>query len=161
VYFKKLAEDSLESTMTANLPRISLPKAWPFCWWVAITVDHYSRRVMGFAVFNRNPNAESVRAFLGRTIHANQATPKYIISDKGAEFVRNTGTLWHGQTNHMFTSSYIKLRLRLFMQESVDQHTRCGSAPGTWASRQPSLRRRRRATPPRSRTLSSRLASFS
>ena len=41
---------------------------------------------MGFAVFNRSPNSESVRAFLGRTIHANQATPKYIISDKGPQF---------------------------------------------------------------------------
>jgi transposase InsO family protein len=64
----------------------ALPQSWPFCWWVAVAVDHYSRRVMGFAVFNRNPSSESVLAFLGRTIHANQATPKYIISDKGSQF---------------------------------------------------------------------------
>ncbi len=38
---------------------------WPFCWWVAIVVDHFSRRVMGFAAFKQQPTSEAVRAFLG------------------------------------------------------------------------------------------------
>jgi transposase-like protein len=25
------------------------PQSWPWCWWVAFVLDHYSRRVMGFA----------------------------------------------------------------------------------------------------------------
>lgn len=70
---------------TSWLP-FSLPQLWPFCWWIAVAIDHYSRRVMGFARFERRPNSEAVRAFLGRTIRANQSTPKCIISDKGPQF---------------------------------------------------------------------------
>jgi transposase-like protein len=29
----------------------ALPQVWPFCWWLAVAIDHYSRRVMGFAVY--------------------------------------------------------------------------------------------------------------
>jgi hypothetical protein len=28
----------------------TLPQRWPFWWWVAIVIDHFSRRVMGLAV---------------------------------------------------------------------------------------------------------------
>ena len=28
----------------------ALPQCWPFSWWLAVVMDHYSRRVMGFAV---------------------------------------------------------------------------------------------------------------
>src|SRR5262249_50288076 len=34
---------------TSWLP-FALPQRWPFCWWVAVVMDHFSRRVMGFAV---------------------------------------------------------------------------------------------------------------
>jgi len=27
----------------------ALPQVWPFCWWVAVGIDHFSRRVMGAA----------------------------------------------------------------------------------------------------------------
>jgi len=26
-----------------------LPQRWPFCWWVGVIVDHFSRRIMGVA----------------------------------------------------------------------------------------------------------------
>jgi transcriptional regulator with XRE-family HTH domain len=29
----------------------AIPQRWPFCWWVAVVVDHFSRRVMGIAKF--------------------------------------------------------------------------------------------------------------
>jgi transposase InsO family protein len=29
----------------------ALPQSWPFCWWVAVVIDHFSRAVVGFAVF--------------------------------------------------------------------------------------------------------------
>ncbi len=29
----------------------AFPQCWPFCWWVVVVVDRYSRRVMGAAVF--------------------------------------------------------------------------------------------------------------
>jgi len=62
----------------------ALPQAWPFCWWVATVIDHFSRRAMGVAVFQRQPTSVQVRTFLGR-LYA-KARPKYIICDKGSQF---------------------------------------------------------------------------
>ena len=62
---------------------LTLPQCWPFCWWVAIVLDHYSRRVMGFAVFSNLPSSEDIQAFLDRTIKASGVSPKHLISDKG------------------------------------------------------------------------------
>jgi len=69
---------------TAWLP-FSIAQLWPFSWWVACVVDHYSRRVMGFAVFPKEPKSVDVRTFLGRLVKRHGA-PKYIISDKGPQF---------------------------------------------------------------------------
>jgi transposase InsO family protein len=76
----------------------SLPQCWPFCHWVAVVVDHFSRRVMGCTAFKNQPTSEAMRAFLGRTI-ANNASPrpragegqgvrapKYIVCDRGKQF---------------------------------------------------------------------------
>jgi transposase InsO family protein len=64
----------------------TLPQCWPFCWWVAVVLDHYSRRVMGFAVFSVLPSSEDIQAFLDRTIRISGASPKHLISDKGGQF---------------------------------------------------------------------------
>src|SRR5213594_2394260 len=42
----------------------ALPQVWPFCWWLAIVVDHFSRRVMGLAVYRALPSSAKVRRFL-------------------------------------------------------------------------------------------------
>src|SRR5437867_4727008 len=60
---------------TSWLP-FALPQCWPFCWWLAIVLDHYSRRVLGFAVFKRQPTSEQVRHFLGQVIARVGAAPK-------------------------------------------------------------------------------------
>jgi len=70
---------------TTWLP-FALPQCWPFGWWVAVVLDHHSRRCMGVTVFNKQPTSEQVRAFLGREIHNADATPKYIICDKDPQF---------------------------------------------------------------------------
>ncbi len=59
---------------------------WPFGWWVAIVLDHFSRRVHGFEVFDRKPNSQSIISFLDRVIHQIGAKPKYLISDQGEQF---------------------------------------------------------------------------
>ena len=46
----------------------SIAQLWPFSWWVACVVDHYSRRVMGFAVFPKEPKSVDVRTLLGRLV---------------------------------------------------------------------------------------------
>jgi transposase InsO family protein len=65
---------------------LTLPQCWPFCWRVAIVLDHYSRRVMGFALFSNLPSSEDIQAFLDRTIEISDASPKHLISDKGGQF---------------------------------------------------------------------------
>ena len=64
----------------------ALPQCWPFCWWVAVVIDHHSRRVMDIEIFRNNPTAVSVSRFLACAIHTANATPKYIICDKGKQF---------------------------------------------------------------------------
>ncbi len=73
---------------------LALPQCWPFCWWVTPIVDHYSRRVMGVAVFRRQPNSEQIRAALGRAMAQTQDTPKYIVCDKGPQFWSNGFKAW-------------------------------------------------------------------
>jgi len=64
----------------------SLPQRWPFCWWIAVAVDHYSRRVMGFAVFDQQPTSVAVRTFLCRAIGKAGAAPGHLITDQGKQF---------------------------------------------------------------------------
>jgi transposase InsO family protein len=64
----------------------ALPQCWPFCWWVAVVIDHFSRRAVGLTVFAKQPDSVSVRTFLGRLMATVKATPKYLICDKGVQF---------------------------------------------------------------------------
>ncbi len=64
----------------------TLPQCWPFCWWVAVIVDHLSWRVMGISVWKTLPSSVQIRAFLGRTIGKTGQAPKYIVCDKGSQF---------------------------------------------------------------------------
>ena len=59
---------------------------WPFAWWVAVAVDHTSRLVVGFAVFDRRPTSFQVYSFLGMAMRRSGSKPKSIIADKGKEF---------------------------------------------------------------------------
>jgi putative transposase len=67
-------------------PPQALPQVWPFCYWVAVALDHFSRCAVGFHVFLRPPTSEQVRAFLGRAIHAIGQAPRHMISDRGSQF---------------------------------------------------------------------------
>jgi len=78
---------------TSWLP-FALPMCWPFCWWLAVVVDHYSRRVMGIAVFKTQPSAEQVTAFLRRVVAHCGQTPKHLISDQGTQFVSRRMRRW-------------------------------------------------------------------
>lgn len=63
----------------------SILQLWPFSWCVACVVDHHSRRVMGFAVFKKEPKSVDVRTLLGRLVRRYGA-PKDLVSDKGRQF---------------------------------------------------------------------------
>lgn len=62
------------------------PQCWPWSWWMALVLDHYSRRVMGFALFRKAPTSVEVRCCLGRVIGADGTAPRYLVSDKGSQF---------------------------------------------------------------------------
>ena len=58
--------------------------AMRFAWWVAVVIDHFSRRAMGVAVFDKQPSSIQVRMFLGRLY--GKGKPRYIVCDKGPQF---------------------------------------------------------------------------
>jgi len=64
----------------------ALPQRWPFCWWVGVIVDHFSRRIMGVAVFTQNPTSVAVRQMLGRAIKQADCAPSHLITDQGTQF---------------------------------------------------------------------------
>ena len=64
----------------------ALPQEWPFCYWIAVVLDHFSRRVQGFMVFERKPGSPALRSFLGRTIRGVGTTPRHLICDKESMF---------------------------------------------------------------------------
>jgi putative transposase len=68
------------------LPPHALPQLWPFVWWVAFAVDHYSRRALGHAVFMRQPTSLQIRRFLGRALGRVGTAVSYTITDKGRQF---------------------------------------------------------------------------
>lgn len=70
---------------TSWLP-FALPQCWPFCYWVAITIDHFSRRVMGVTAFKNQPSCQEVCGFLGRTIAKAKKAPRHIVCDRGGQF---------------------------------------------------------------------------
>jgi putative transposase len=77
---------------------LALPQRWPFCWWLVLVLDHYSRRIMGFGIFRKMPTSLEVRVCLGRVIAAAGASPRYLISDKGSQFWPCPGfARWCGQ----------------------------------------------------------------
>ena len=72
----------------------ALPQRWPFCWWVAVVVDHFSRRIMDFAVFTQNPTSLAVRQMLGRAIREAGQVPDHLITDQGTQFTDKGFRRW-------------------------------------------------------------------
>jgi transposase InsO family protein len=70
------------------------PQSWPFCWWVAVVIDHFSRAVIGFAVFLKRPSSAEVQQCLEQAIRRAGAPPKYLISDKGSQFWCDSYKRW-------------------------------------------------------------------
>ena len=63
----------------------ALLQRYPFCWWVGLVVDHFSRRAMGIGVFAKRPSCREFCTFLGHTI-SRTAKPKYLICDRDPIF---------------------------------------------------------------------------
>ena len=72
----------------------ALPQVWPFCWWVGVAVAHLSRRVMGLAVFTKEPSSNTVQAFLDSAIEAAGTSPGHLITDQGVQFTAKGFKRW-------------------------------------------------------------------
>jgi len=72
----------------------ALPQCWPFCWWLAVVVDHYSRRALGFQLFDRQPTSDLVHDFLSRMITKIGASPRHLVTDRGRQFSSNAFKDW-------------------------------------------------------------------
>ena len=70
------------------------PQAWPFCCWVAVVIDHFSRAVVGFAVFFRPPTSVEVQGALRLAIQRAGHRPQYMISDQGRQFSCKSFRQW-------------------------------------------------------------------
>ncbi len=83
---------------------LSIPPIWPFCWFVAVVEDHFSRRIMGFAAFKKEPTSKTIRDMLERAIRAAGRSPNHLISDKGTQFTEKGFLLWsrHRGIRHRF-----------------------------------------------------------
>lgn len=77
----------------------SLNQSWPFCWWVAVVIDHFSRLVVGYAVFPKHPSAVGVCDFLDRVVRRVGRSPKYTITDQGPVFIGEVFKDWCEQRN--------------------------------------------------------------
>ena len=64
----------------------SLAQFWPFCWWLAVVIDHWSRRSLGLAAFKRRPTADEICIVLDEAARRAGGVPKYTVSDQGSEF---------------------------------------------------------------------------
>ena len=72
----------------------ALPLRWPFCWWVAVVIDHYSRRVLGAATFKSEPDASDLARLLGRICKSLRCTPAHLITDHGSQFTADAFRAW-------------------------------------------------------------------
>ncbi len=61
---------------------------WPFCFWLSVVIDHYSRRVLVVGVYIKEPTADETCALLERARLAVGSAPKYTVTDHGVQFQR-------------------------------------------------------------------------
>jgi transposase-like protein len=61
----------------------TLPQCWPFCFWIAVVLDHYSRSVVAWRLFFRQPSATSVCRLLDDARDAAGRAPKYTVRTFG------------------------------------------------------------------------------
>lgn len=75
-------------------PPFTLTQCWPFCWWIAVVIDHYSRKILGVGVFKSEPTSREVRQLLNRAIRKAGKTPKHIVTDQGTQFLAEEYKAW-------------------------------------------------------------------
>src|SRR5262249_18571070 len=57
--------------------------------WLAVAFDHFSRRVMGFAIYHREPSSRAVLGFLEGAFRRIGEMPKRLVTDQGKQFTES------------------------------------------------------------------------
>jgi transposase InsO family protein len=73
----------------------SLPQCWPFCFHLAVILDHFSRSIVAWTLLYKEPTAQAICRLLDQARDAVGRAPKYIVSDQGAQFQHDYRT-WCG-----------------------------------------------------------------
>ena len=71
----------------------ALPNVWPFSWKVAVVLDHFSRAVVAYGVYRKEPTADEICALLDRAILDAGRAPRHLVTDRGVQF-RETYLTW-------------------------------------------------------------------
>ena len=66
---------------------------WPFCYWVVVVIDHFSRKCLMAHASRSQPSTDDVTTVLDTAIAIAGKAPKYIVSDQGSQF-RDDYELW-------------------------------------------------------------------
>jgi transposase InsO family protein len=64
----------------------SLGLCWPFCFHVAVVLDHFSRAVVASRAFGKQPSAAELCALLESAVAAARRVAPHIVSDQGTQF---------------------------------------------------------------------------
>ncbi|MGH8191676.1 MAG: transposase [Rhodanobacteraceae bacterium] len=70
----------------------ALLQRWPFCWWVAVAKDHFSRRIIYVDAYKTQPKARRMGTFLKEAVKETGRAPKHLITDKGSQFTSTVFT---------------------------------------------------------------------
>lgn len=69
----------------------TVPTRQPFTWHIGVVLDHFSRKVIGWGVFGKEPTSDEICCLMEQAVENAGRAPKYIVSDKGAQFFGQDG----------------------------------------------------------------------
>jgi len=67
---------------------------WPVCWHLAVVVDHWSRQLVHFRVFWRQPTGAQLARVLDVAVGIAGTGPKHIVTDRGPQFMSTDFGQW-------------------------------------------------------------------
>ena len=94
VWSGDLTETSTSNGFWCPWTPFAVPQQFPYCWSLYIVIDHFSRRIMGFAIFKTQPTADDICQAMDRICAENGVKPKYFVSDKGVQFNSHDFRKW-------------------------------------------------------------------
>lgn len=64
----------------------ALAQCWPFCFWLAVVLDQYTRSVVAWKLYRKQPDAGQIVALFERAVCNVGQAPKHSITDAGVQF---------------------------------------------------------------------------